>query len=297
MVLRQLLQSWLQQAARQKLRETVSEAARQGLSPEETPANAPTESRRCDVGAVFALSIESGGLEDLLSDLVTTQGHDFIVKAGRLQGRRVLLFEAGAGPKAAAAATEALIAGHQPQWVISAGFAGGLAPQLKRHDILMADSLSDEAGNTLAIDLKVDPASLAQLHGVHVGRLLTVDRIIRLPSEKQKLGETSQALAVDMESFAVAEVCRKHQVRFLAVRVITDPQDEQLPHDIERLVRQTTSLSRLGAAVGTAWQRPGSLKDMYQLRENSLIASDRLAKFLTGTIQQLVPSPPEKPAS
>jgi adenosylhomocysteine nucleosidase len=294
MVLRYLLRNWLQQAAQQKIRETVSEAARRGISPEAAQSETSAEPQRCDIGAVFALSIESGGLEDLLGGLVTTKGHGFTAKQGNLQGRKVVLLEAGAGLKSAAAATELLIAGHQPQWVISAGFAGGLSPNLKRHDILMADSLVDEAGNGLTIDLKVDPASLSQSRGVHVGRLLTVDRIVRLPSEKQKLGQTTQALAVDMESFAVAEVCRRHQVRFLAVRVISDPHDEQLPHDIERLVRQTTSLSRLGAAVGTVWQRPGSIKDMYQLRESSLIATDRLAKFLAGTIQQLVPSPPEK---
>jgi len=28
------------------------------------------------------------------------------------------------------------------------------------------------------------------------------------------------------------------------------------------------------------WRRPASAKDMYQLRENALVASGRLAKFL-----------------
>ena len=36
-------------------------------------------------------------------------------------------------------------------------------------------------------------------------------------SEKQRLGQTYDALAVDMESWAVADVCSQERVCFLAV--------------------------------------------------------------------------------
>ena len=36
----------------------------------------------------------------------------------------------------------------------------------------------------------------------------------------------------------------------------------------------------MGAAVGALWRRPASAKEMYQLRENALVASGQLAKFL-----------------
>ena len=206
---------------------------------------------------------------------------------GGLAGRQVALVLSGAGPQNAAKATEALISGHRPPWVLSAGFAGGLSPELKRHDILMVDHLVDTSGNQLSIDLKVDPASLAAVPGVHVGRLLTADRVIRLPDQKRALFQQYAALAVDMESYAVAEVCRRRRVRFLAVRVINDAVDDELPADVENLLAQKTRAARLGAAASAIWRRPSSVKDMFKLKEHALLASDRLAKFLSGIVEQL----------
>jgi len=281
MFLRHLLQSWLHHAAGKK----VQEAARQQFS--EKAGQDEEEAKPCDLGAVFALAIESGGLEDLLDDATTTRGHGFVVRQGKLRDRQVALIRSGAGRQAAARATEALIEGHRPGLVLSAGFAGGLNSDLKRHDILMVDHVVDPAGEQFSIDLKVDPTSLSQVSGVHVGRLLTVDNVIRLPDEKRSLGRRYNALAVDMETFAVAEVCRRRQVRLLAVRVINDTVDEELPPDVERLLTQKTGPARLGAAAGAAWRRPASIKDMWKLKENALLASDRLARFVTQMIEQL----------
>jgi len=290
MVLRSLLRSWLQNAARQKIRRQVTEAVHRQIAGDAIPeAERPDGPAPCHVGIVFALGIEAGGLEDRLQCGVSTRAHGFVVRQCQLDGRQVVLVRSGAGRQPAANVTELLIEAHRPEWVFSAGFAGGLRPELKRHDILMVDNLVDTAGGNLAIDLKVDSDALSGMPGVHVGRLLTADRIIRLPHQKRLLGEKHQALAVDMESFAAAEVCRNRKVRFLAIRVINDTVDEELPPDIERLLAQQTRAARLGAAAGAIWNRPSSLKDFLKLKENALVASDRLAEFLAGVIEQLVP--------
>jgi adenosylhomocysteine nucleosidase len=293
MVLRWLAANWLRSAAGAKLRETVTEAAREEVVSAVKKAQAEAAEvslRPCDVGLVFALRIEAGGLEDLLSASTVTQGDGFVACHGGFAGRHLIVVRSGAGREAAQRVTEALISGHEPKWVISAGFAGGLHPELKRHDILMADGLVDLDGNRLSVDLKVDPAVLAQTRGVHLGTLLTADRIIRLPGEKRALGDKHHAMAVDMETFAVAQVCRRHKIRFMAVRVITDGVDDELPPDVEHLMKQQTSIRKVGAVVGTIMNRPGSVKDMYNLKENALVASDRLAKFLASMMTQL-PAP------
>ena len=293
MVLRFLLRNWLQGLATEKIREKVAETAREKMDEmreDFEPKEGQAESQAdlgVDVGVVFALSIEAGGTADLLDSFHTTRGSGFTARRGQLAGRRLALFESGAGAGQAAAATEALIETHRPSWVISAGFAGGLVPKLKRHDIVMTDSVVNAAGQRLGIDLKIDADALPA--GVHVGRILSVDQIARLPSEKELLGRRHEALAVDLESFAVAEVCARRGVRFLGVRIITDTMDEQLPPDIQHLTDQTNAASRLGAALGSVCRRPKSLKDMLQLKENALVGSDRLAHFLEGTIRQLMP--------
>jgi adenosylhomocysteine nucleosidase len=58
-----------------------------------------------------------------------------------------------------------------------------------------------------------------------------------------------------------------------------------LPADIERLLRQKTEAARLGAALGAIWRRPGSIKDLWALKENSLICSTQLAKFIAKVIE------------
>jgi len=49
---------------------------------------------------------------------------------------------------------------------------------------------------------------------------------------------------------------------------------------------------RIGAALGSLWKRPASYKDLWRLREQALYASERLAKFLDGVIEQLYESIP-----
>ena len=135
--------------------------------------------------------------------------------------------QSGPGRERAARAAHALIDGHRPGVVISAGFAGALDATLRRGDIVAADCLVDESGRELTADRAL--LSAAERRGARVGRLLTVDRVIRSVEEKLALGRKHAALAADMETLAVAEVCRDRQQPFLALRVINDAADDALP--------------------------------------------------------------------
>jgi adenosylhomocysteine nucleosidase len=288
MVYRWFFQHWLRNVAQQKVRQTVAEAARERLA----EAEAAGRPRPCHVGVVFALGEESGGLEDLLSGVVTTKGDGFVVRQGELRHRRVVLVVSGAGGQRAAKATEALIAGHQPGWVIAAGFCGGLSPKLARHDFLLADALVDTLGHRLEVSLEKVSEEIRARRGVHTGPLLQVDQVVRLPDEKTALSEKHGAWAADLESLAVAEVCLSRNVPFLAIRVVSDAVDDRLPPELSYLLRQKTRTARLGAALGAILNRPGSFKDLVRLRQNALAASDRLARLLSAVVRHLVPLPP-----
>ncbi|MGD9722744.1 MAG: hypothetical protein AB7O59_15530 [Pirellulales bacterium] len=275
---------------------TAAMQAAAGAAAQAEPAHAeqpPTRAREtCHVGLVFALGIEAGGLIDRLHGVIRIEGAGFTAREGGLEGRRLIVVETGVGQKAAAHATRALIEGHRPQWVISAGFAGGLHPDLAQGDILLVDQIVDATGRRLELDLKLDRAAIAAERHLHVGSLVTVEHIVREPNEKLALGERHGALAVDMESLAVADVCREEGTRFLAVRIISDAVGRALPKDIDNLVKRTSTAGRLGAAAGAILRRPSSIKDMWQLKEDALVASERLANFLVGMISQLPKSPP-----
>ncbi len=281
-----LLQQWLRSQAEARLKEHLAEAVRSaatgGTEPE--PESKPFHA---SIGFVFALEIEAGGLVDLMSTLRVIQGKGFVARQGVLRKRGIVVVESGMGGEAAEHATRALVEGHRPDWVISAGFSGALHPDLKRGDIVIAQGVANTQGQRLAIDFKADPAWLARTPGCRVGRLLTTDQIIASPDDKRRLGAEHDALCVDMESWHVAEACRQARQRFLAVRVISDAIDDAIPKDIANLATQKTVAGKVGSVVGTLWRRPGSYKDMLQLKESALECTDRLAKFLADLIPPL----------
>jgi adenosylhomocysteine nucleosidase len=231
--------------------------------------------------------MESGGLVDLLQGEETSRQAHGVERAGRLGPHEVVIVESGVGVRAAERATSAAIAFYRPRWVISTGFAGALAPELRKGHIVMADEVTDPTGERLATGLKLDPQTVAATRGLHVGRLLTVGQIIRRPEDRRRLAVEHGAIACDMETIGVARACREQGTRFVAVRVITDTLDDELPPEIEALLAQKSLAGKLGAAAGAVFRRPSAVKDLWQLREDGLKASDRLAKFLTGVVQQL----------
>lgn len=286
MMLRWLVANYIRQTARQKLSEAVTEAARRQTQADGDGSEAG-QLPACDIAFIFATAMESDGLVNLLESRVTTRCASYLEHAGRLDGRPLVIAESGVGSKAAAKATEDVIAMCEPDWVVSAGFAGALTEDVGRGHVLMADDLVDPQDKHLSVGFKIDSAVVEATRGLHLGRLLTIDRLIDTPDQRRELGRRHSAAACDMETMAVAEVCRRRQVRFLSVRVITDAVDDRLPPEIERLTKQKTIAGKLGAATGAVFKRPGTVKDFWRLREDALKASDRLAKFLTGVVPQL----------
>jgi adenosylhomocysteine nucleosidase len=294
MSLSALLQAWLRQTAQQSARNAAVEAMRRGTTGHAGQGQAFEQSHGvptadlppCHVGVVFALGIEAGALEDRLVGKINIQGGRFSARQGGLKGRGVVVVHSDIGRENAARATETLIAGHKPKWIISAGLAGGLQPQVKRSDIVMADAILGETGERLAIDLHFSPDQKA-IPGLHIGPLLTVDEVVFRAERKRQLGERFGALAVDMETWGVAEVCRRDKQRFLSVRVISDVLDEELPSEVERLVKKKGTARRVGAAAGSILRRPSAVKDLWHFRSTALQCAERLAKFLEGVIEQL----------
>lgn len=294
MVWQWLVRSYLQQAASEKLRETAADVLKEQFADHADAQEADGTPLECDLGIVYALAVELGEFEDRLTDVVKYKGDGFLIRLGMYQGLRIALVEAGTGQTKAAKATAALITGHHPNWVISAGFAGGLTDELKKRHFLMADEIANEQGDKLGIDFRMSPEVLAANPHVHVGRLVTVDKIVRTTAEKRALAEQHAAAAVDMETYAVADVCRYQRVRCMSVRIISDAVGDELPAEVERLLAKESTASRLGVAVGAIMRRPGTVKDLWQLKEDAIVSSTRLATFLEGVVVQLCPPPQPK---
>ncbi|MFM2095689.1 MAG: 5-methylthioadenosine/S-adenosylhomocysteine nucleosidase [Planctomycetota bacterium] len=292
-VFRLLAAQWLRQTVGQQVGQAIRGAIQGELEARNAAEQAGQEALPpSDLAVLFALEHESGGFVDVLSQSVTTRCAALVEHYGLLGTRRVVVGETGGGREAAYRAALDLIAMHRPPWVITAGFAGGLTAATRQGHIVLASSVVDETGREWKI-----PGSWGTPTGsVHVGRLLTVDRLIRTTAEKADLAARHGAIACDMETAGIVRACEEKGVRCLSVRIISDGLEDELPPEIERILEQQSLAQKLGAATGAVFRRPSSVKDMWNLRERALIASDRLAKFLTQLIPQIVRENPERSA-
>lgn len=236
---------------------------------------------------VFGTAPESGGLVDLLQESVTTHGAAFVEHVGAWQGGRVVVAETGEGPQRTQQAVADLIAVHRPRWVIAAGFASSLSEAVRRGHLVIADIIADQHGATWPVARRVTSESVAGQRGLHVGRLLTVDEMVRTSAERRQLAAKHPALACDQESSGVAAACQAANVPLLAVRIVTDELDEELPPAVARYLSQGSVAGKLGYAAAALFRRPAVLQDLWHLRDEARKASDRLAKFLGSFVSNL----------
>jgi hopanoid-associated phosphorylase len=145
-----------------------------------------------------------------------------------------LLAVSGMGPDAAAAGARALLQAGASA-LASFGLAGGLDPTLAAGDIclpreVMATHLPAIATTRRWRD-RVGAALIALLPQGHVidGSLISSSDLVSSVAAKTALFGATGAHAVDMESFAVAEVASTHRLPFIALRVVVDRATDELP--------------------------------------------------------------------
>ncbi|WP_448207070.1 phosphorylase family protein [Azospirillum sp. sgz302134] len=140
--------------------------------------------------------------------------------------RRTGLTVACAGADPTGAAEALLDAG--ASGVISFGIAGGLAPEIRPGTLVIATGVVGDGTAYMASSawrerlLQVIPTARA-------GVIASVARPVVTVAEKGALHARTGALAVDMESLAVARVCRERGVPFAVLRAVADPAHRALP--------------------------------------------------------------------
>jgi adenosylhomocysteine nucleosidase len=189
-----------------------------------------------------------------------------------------LLIVSGMGGAAAAQAASALIA-HGASALASFGLAGALDPALMPGAVFLPATIVDENGRTLETAPQWRERfarALSALQPLAAGRLLHSTRVVASVAEKAALLLSSGAAAVDMESFAVAQVACARGVPFLAVRVIVDGAVDSLPSSLSAAADGSGQL-RLGRLMGAVARSPAQLADLLRLAQRYRAASRSLA--------------------
>lgn len=193
------------------------------------------------IGIICALEREAQQIQNRLSVHTTQTVGPFSFVHGTLNGREIILSQSGIGKVNAALNTAALITSFTPDAVINSGVAGGLVAtqnplesvigtQYVYHDVWCGDGNEYGQVQGLPTFFDADPQLLAAArtcanaadHPVHLGLICTGDQFISGPAALPILKHFPHALACDMESAAIAQVCYRYHTPFISVRLLSD---------------------------------------------------------------------------
>lgn len=193
---------------------------------------------------------------------------------GRLGDLNATVIAVGMGGGAAHA-----IEAERPKLVISCGLAGGLDPKLVPGDVVLASSVRDEVGDTLAADERVLRAARAALQADGAGKLaegelLCATEVAATADDKRALAAPGR-LAIDLESWAAANAAEKAGIPWLAFRVVIDPVDASLP-----AFTREAHTSYVVPALRHALRGPSAIKELLQLGQQARTAGHSLERAL-----------------
>jgi len=201
---------------------------------------------------------------------------------GCLPARRTRAWAAtrcGPGPTSAAAAARAAVragAGGLLLW----GFAGGLAGHLACGSIVLPRLVRGSDGRRYATDSGWRARLAAALPAGAVaesGDLACVDFVATTPDAKRRIREATGAVALDMESAAVAAVALEAGIPFVVLKVVIDGPNDALPPGVEQWVDRG-GRARLAPWVG-AVLRPREWPAIGLLLRRFRVARARLCEL------------------
>ncbi|WP_448153147.1 5'-methylthioadenosine/adenosylhomocysteine nucleosidase [Castellaniella caeni] len=211
--------------------------------------------------------------------------------SGALRGQPVVLVLSRVGKVAAAATTAVLATQFQVRALVMTGVAGAVAPGVRVGDVVIAtrllqhdvdasplfprwevpltgvarfssdpglsEGLADSAAQVLADPVGQLGQAAVREFGllaprVHTGLIVSGDRFVATGQECRALQQLlPDALAVDMEGAAVAQVCHEWRVPCAVIRAISDQADECAKVDFSRFVASVGA--RYSAAIVRHW--------------------------------------------
>ena len=216
------------------------------------------------IALIGAMQEELSAVLALMSDASceTVAGRQFW--QGHLNGHAVVAVLSGIGKVAAAITATVLIEKFQVRRILFTGVAGGLAPQVKVGDVVIGKELlqhdmnasplfppyevpllgrarfqTDEVMTQCLIESAAQALPQAQ---VHVGLIISGDQFVSSASESQRLqSDIVDALAVEMEGAALAQVCHAYDIPLAVVRTLSDRADDDAHTDFVRFIKDVAS--------------------------------------------------------
>ena len=192
------------------------------------------------IGVIVAMDKEFIQLKSLLDNCKEEVHGTKTFTLGELGKHTIMLQQCGIGKVNSAVGTTEMLAAYEPDLVISTGVAGGANPKLNTTEVVVSSSCrfhdvycgtECEAGQVLGMPACfetsrewIDKAlSLNAETKVHEGLIVTGDWFVDSRLKMQNILDCfPNAMAVDMESCSIAQVCYIYKVPFVSFRIISD---------------------------------------------------------------------------
>lgn len=188
-------------------------------------------------GIIVAMRKELDLLLPLLGNISQTVNGGFTFYQGSIGNNQIVAMQCGIGKVNAAMGALTLINHFAPERVINTGVAGGadrqvhvmdivVGRQVAYHDVWCGPESPWGVVQGLPLYYEADATMLhlvPQRDDIHVGLICSGDQFVDTMDKVNDIKATfPQALAVDMESAAIAQVCHVRGVGFMSLRVISD---------------------------------------------------------------------------
>ena len=217
----------------------------------------------------FALPAESSGFVRQLRDRRRTARNGTETIQGRFSDKEIELIHTGVGHASTQKRLDHYLESARPTLLISSGFAGAARSNYRVGDLILAENFSDA-------DLLASARRVVRDRNAHAARLFTSPAVIDAMADREEVARRHNAMAIDMETETIAQLCATRGVRMLSLRVLSDtprhpfPLPPQVLFDLER---QRTDAMRLAAYLvthPTVWPRLLSFARQVQRARRSL---------------------------
>lgn len=189
------------------------------------------------IGVIVAMSSELRMLLAEMDGHQETAINDTCFHCGDIGGQPVVAMQCGIGKVNAAVGALTMIERFSPAVIINTGIAGGTGAGASILDVVIGREVAyhdvwcgpgNEPGQVQGLPSRFTGATDrfaidASTPGIKHGLIASGDRFVSTPEDLAAvLAVQPDAVAVDMESGAIAQVCHMKGTPFLAIRVISD---------------------------------------------------------------------------
>ena len=193
-------------------------------------------------GIIAAVIEEAEAIKQEIENIKEIVINEISSFTGKFNEKELVFVQSGIGKVNAAITATLLIEKFNVKEVIFSGVAGSLDARLKIGDVVIGRDIVQHDVDATAFGYKMGQIpqmkewafesdkdlieKTAKINNINpqilLGRILTGDQFISKKDVKIQLGKDFDALCVDMESGAVAQVCARLGIKFLIIRSISD---------------------------------------------------------------------------